>query len=76
MKAFKIIHLIIFSLVDIYCLYATIGHLILAIQTPNLIGETTTQFGGMYIMSGTFLVATLVCTAIVIFLAKNLKKNN
>ena len=73
MKAFRIILLIIFLLADIYCLYATIGHLIIGIKTPNLIGDTVTQFGGMYIMAGTFLVATLVCSAIVIYLAKKIK---
>ena len=74
MKAFKIILLIIFSLIDIYCLYATIGHFVIGYNTPNLIGDTITQFAGMYILAGTFLVATLVCTAIVIFIAKRLKK--
>lgn len=73
MKLFRIICLVIFSAIDAYSIYATIGYLILGIQTPKIIGETTTTFMGMYMMSITFFVVTILATILVIYFARKLK---
>ena len=74
MKAFRITALIVFSLVCLYSVYATIGYLVLGIQTPNIVGNTTTHFTGMFIMSGVFFVATIISTILIIIIAKKLRK--
>ena len=74
MKAFKIVLLILLSLLDVYCIYGTIGYIILGNQTPRIIGETTTNFCGMYIMSATFLAIAVVITIAIIIIAVRLAK--
>ena len=74
MKKFKIILLVILSLATLYTLYSTIGYLILGIKTPYLVGATTTHFTGMFIMSATFGVVTILLVTSIIFVAKWLKK--
>ncbi|MGN0961345.1 MAG: hypothetical protein ACI4PF_04010 [Christensenellales bacterium] len=76
MKAFRITMLVLLSLIDAYCLYATIGYLIIGIQTPKIIGNTTTVFTGMFIMSGMFLLFTLIATTLIIIIAIKLRKKN
>lgn len=74
MQAFKITLLSIFSIIGAYSLYATIGYLIWAIETPDLVGETTTHFAGLFLMSGIFFVVTILCTIFIFILVKKLKK--
>lgn len=75
MKVFRIIMLSVLGLVDAYSLYAVVGYIILGIQTPKLVGNTTTVFTGMYIMAMTFFLIALVCTTLIIVIAKKLKKS-
>lgn len=63
------------SIVDAYSLYAVVGYIILGTQTPKLVGNTTTVFTGMYIMAITFFLIALVCTILIIVIAKKLKKS-
>lgn len=74
MKAFRITALVVFSLVCLYSVYATIGYLVLGIQTPNIVGNTTTHFTGMFIMSGVFFVVTIICIVLIVILAKKIRK--
>lgn len=75
MKAFKITILVLLSLIDIYCIYSTIGYLFLGINTPKLIGESNTVFVGQYIMSIVFLFITLIISFLILLLAIKLRKN-
>ena len=74
MKAFRITALVIISMICAYCLYATIGYLILGIQTPDIFGETTTHFTGMFIMSGLFFVLSIICIVLITILIRKIKK--
>ena len=67
MKALKIVIFSALNLANLYCLYATIGYLILGINTPKILGDTPTAFMGMYIMSMTFGAIFLVLTALIIW---------
>lgn len=75
MKAFRITMLVLLSIIDTYCIYATIGYLILGIQTPKIIGNTTTTFTGMYIMATTFFLFTLIATLFIIIISIKLRKS-
>lgn len=75
MKVFRIIMLILLGIVDTYSVYAIIGYIILGLQTPKLIGKTTTIFTGTYIMSLTFFAIVLVCTTLIVIITKKLKKS-
>lgn len=75
MKAFRITMLVLLSIIDTYCIYATIGYLILGIQTPKIIGNTTTTFTGMYIMATTFFFFTLIATLFIIIISIKLRKS-
>jgi hypothetical protein len=68
MSVFKKIILAVLVLVDTYFLYATIGYLVLGIQTPKILGGVQTTFMGMYMMSMTFFGLFAVLTAIIVFL--------
>lgn len=70
MKIFKIISLSVLGIIDLYSLYATIGYLILGINTPKIIGEPSASFMGMYIMSITFFVVFLLSSVMIILLIK------
>ena len=74
MPVYKKIILGILLLIDVYCLYATIGYLILGIQTPKILGGVGTTFMGMYIMSITFGVLMLITTLLIVFLWIRFKK--
>lgn len=73
MRVFRIIMLSLLSIVDAYSIYATIGYIILGIQTPKLIGNTTTIFTGMYIMALTFFAVVILSTTIIVVIARKLK---
>ena len=75
MVRFKQILLIILSLATLYTLYSTIGYLVLGIKTPHLVGATTTNFTGMFIMSATFGIITILLVIGIILVAKWLKKD-
>jgi len=75
MVKFKKIMLVLLSLATIYTLYSTIGYLVLGIKTPHLVGATTTNFTGMFIMSATFGGITLLLVAGIIFFSLWLKKD-
>lgn len=74
MKAFRIVMLVCLSVLDAYCLYATIGYLIIGIQTPKIIGNTSTIFMGMYIMSILYFCFALIATILIIVIARKLKR--
>lgn len=76
MKIFKIISLVLISIVNCYCLYCTVGYLLLGINTPKLLGNSTTYFTGSYIMSIMYFVFTIILTIITIFIIKSLKRKN
>lgn len=75
MKLFKKILFGIFCVVDLYFLYSTIGYLVLGIQTPNILGDRPTTFTGMYIMSLTFFLLTIVLTTILVVILVKYVKN-
>ena len=68
MSVYKKIILVIILIIDAYLLYATIGYLVLGIQTPKILGGVNTTFMGMYMMSMTFGVIFIVTTLILVFL--------
>ena len=69
MKKLKIIIITLLNCINIYLLYSTVGHLILAIKTPKITGDTPTTFMGMYIMSITFGAIFLILMSLTVFLA-------
>lgn len=75
MRVFRIVLISLLSILDVYCIYATIGYLILGIQTPKIIGNITTFFMGMYIMSITFFVIAIICSILIFVIARKLKKS-
>jgi len=75
MQVFKKIIVAILCLIDSYFLYATIGYLVLGIQTPRILGGVPTTFMGMYMMSITFFCLFAVLTTIVIILTIKYFKN-
>ena len=70
----KIVLLVILSLVSLYTLYSAIGYLVLGLKTPYLLGNTTTHFTGMFIMSGSFFLGFVATIVAIIFVIKWLKK--
>lgn len=50
MRIFKKVLFILLLVIDAYLLYASIGYLIWAENTPKIFGESNTVFFGMYIM--------------------------
>ena len=73
MKAFRIILISIFSLLFAYLLYSAVAYFIWAIKTPDIIGETTTEFGGMYLMSLFALAGAIISIIPIIIIAKKLR---
>ena len=69
MLVFKKILFYILAVVDAYFLYATIGYLILGIQSPKILGGVKTTFMGMYMMSITFFCLFAVATTVIIIIA-------
>ena len=76
MPVYKKIILGVILTIDAYFLYATIGYLILGIQTPKILGGVPTTFMGMYMMSITFFCLTAVTTTILVFLWIRFVKKN
>ena len=76
MQVYKKIILTILCLIDAYFLYATIGYLVLGIQTPKILGGVPTTFMGMYMMSMTFFGLLAVMTTIIVFLWIRFAKKN
>ena len=76
MQKFRIILLILFSLVDLYTIYATIGYFIIGYNCPRIEGTTRTVFAGNFILSATFLLATIVLTALITVIAVKLKRHS
>ena len=74
MQVYKKLILGIILLIDAYFLYATIGYLILGIQTPKILGGIKTTFMGMYMMSMTFGAIFIITTLILVFLWIRFKK--
>ena len=74
MKAFKIVLLVILSILDAYSLYSTIGYTILGGESPRLVGNVTTVSMGMYILAIVFLLLTIVLSVFIVVIAKKLKK--
>ena len=66
MMLFKKILFWIIVLIDVYCIYATIGYLFLGLNTPKILGGRQTIFMGMYLMSMTFFLFALILTLIII----------
>lgn len=64
----KIITVVILSLIDLYLLYGTIGYLILGIQTPKIVGVENTTFMGMYMMSITYFCLFAVLSVVFVFI--------
>ena len=75
MAKFKVSLLVVISLATLYTLYSTIGYLVLGLKTPHLVGATTTNFTGMFIMSATFGGITILLIIGIILVAKWLKKD-
>ena len=76
MSVYKKIILGVLLAIDAYLLYATIGYLVLGIQTPKILGGEPTTFMGMYMMSMTFFGLLAVTTTILIFLWIRFRKKN
>lgn len=74
MSVYKKIILAVLCILDAYLLYATIGYLILAVQTPKILGGEPTTFMGMYMMSITFFVLLAILSTIIVFLWIRFKK--
>ena len=62
-------------IIDVYFGYATVGYLVMAFNTPRIVGVDSTYFAGMYIMSGTFFVGFLLITALIVFFSIAYLKN-
>ena len=65
----------ILSVIDVYFGYATVGYLVMALNTPRIVGEDSTYFAGMYIMSGIFFAGFLLITALIVFFSITYLKN-
>ncbi len=76
----KIAKKILFSLLciaDVYCIYATIGYLVLGLKTPRILGDKETVFVGMFLMSlGFAIVAILLTVLIIVTIIKHIKGKN
>lgn len=75
MQKFRIVLLIVLSLADLYTIYATIGYFIIGYNCPRIDGTTRTVFAGNFILSATFLLATIVLTTLIIVIAVKLKRH-
>ena len=64
MRIFRRILFWILAAIDLYCIYATIGYLVLGLNTPKILGGKPTIFMGMYLMSMTFFLVSLVLSLI------------
>ncbi len=54
--------LFLFICIELWLLYSAIGYLVLGLNTPKIIGDsTTTVFMGMFIMSITYASIFVVC---------------
>ena len=76
MQKFRIILLILFSLIDLYTIYATIGYFIIGYNCPRIDGTNITVFAVNFILSATFLLATIVLTTLIIVIAIKLKRHS
>jgi hypothetical protein len=74
MKAFKIILLSIFGVIDVYTIYSTIGYIILGGQSPRLVGDVTTVSMGMYMLAIVFGIVSIIISIAIILIACNLSK--
>lgn len=75
MKTFRIILTIILGLLDMYFVYSTIGYFCNALTYPKLVGDSTSTFCGMFIMSGIFFVAFVITTIIYILILRKVLKS-
>ena len=75
MSLFKKILFYTLCVIDAYFLYATIGYLVLGIQSPKILGGKPTTFMGMYMMSITFFCLFAVATIIIVIFAVKYFKN-
>lgn len=75
MSVFKKIMFVLLCVIDAYFLYATVGYLVLGIQSPKILGGKPTTFMGMYMMSITFFCLFAIATALIIFFAIKYFKN-
>ena len=75
MQKFRIVLLSILSLANLYTIYATIGYFIIGYNCPRIDGASRTIFAGNFILSATFLLATIVITTFIIIIAIKLKRN-
>ena len=75
MPVFKKIAFALLCLVDGYFLYATIGYLILGINTPDILGGVPTTFMGMYMMSITFFCLFVLTSIIITIISIRYFKN-
>ena len=69
MKAFRIILLVILSILCAYSLYATIGYIVWGGEMPKIYGTPNTTFMGMYLMAITFGVVFIICAIIIVILS-------
>ena len=74
-KKFLIILSVFMGVLDLYLLYSTIAHLVVAIKTPNIVGEYTTFFSGMFMVTTVFFVALIISTIVTIVFLNKLKKD-
>jgi len=76
MKAYRITVIILLSIIELYCGYATIGYLVEFCSYPHLAGETNSYFLGMLMMSGLFLLLLIPTTILLVIYIKKLIKNH
>ena len=80
MKIFRIILIVLFSIISAYSGYATIGYILWGGEMPTIYGtDGTTTFMGMYLMAITFGVIFIISTALLILVCVRLhktRKNN
>ncbi len=77
MKAFRIILIVLLSIIIAYSGYATIGYILWGNEMPIVYGDGgNTVFTGMYLMSATFGGVLLVATILLIIVCVRLHKSN
>ena len=75
MKTFRIILIVLLSIICAYSLYATIGYIVWGTQMPTIYGESgTTTFMGMYLMAFTFGGVLIVAIGLLVLVCIRLYK--
>lgn len=75
MKIIKWITLCLIGILTIYSGYSVVGYILLGNEYPRIVGETTSRFFGMFLMSIGSGIVFAISLTLFILLLKNILKN-